>query len=84
MDSSRHFFEKQGLTVDRGRTDDKYVDGKVFLNNISVEGSVLSPKLGSHEAGALQFAIEFMNTTCHYLNLDNWWYYPTVQDIEGF
>ena len=78
------FFEKQGFTVDRGNTDDKYVDGKVFLNNISVEGGVLSPKLGSHETGALQFAIEFMNTTCHYLGLREWWYYPTVQDIEDF
>ena len=79
-----NFFEKQGFKVDRTTTDDRFVDGKVFLCNFSVPDGVLSPTLGAHEAGALQFAIEFMNTTCHYLNLKNWWYIPTIQDLEGF
>ena len=78
------FFEKQGFKVDRTTTDDRFVDGKVFLNNFSLGDGVLSPTLGAHEAGALQFAIEFFNTTCHYLKLDKWWYYPTAKDIEGF
>ena len=78
------YFEKQGFTVDRGSTDDRYVDGKVFLCKISIGDGVLSPKLGAHEAGALQFAIEFMTTACHYLDLKDWWYYPKAKDLEGF
>ena len=78
------YLEKQGFIVDRGTTDNRYVDGKVFLANFAVGEYVLSPKLGAHEAGALQFAIEFMNTTCHYLDRKGWWYYPTVSDLEGF
>ena len=45
---------------------------------------VLSQNLGAHEAGALQFAIEFMTTACHYLDLKDWWYYPKAKDLEGF
>ena len=78
------YFEKQGFTVDRGNTNDRYVDGKVFLNNIKIADGALSPKLGAHEAGALQFAIEFMTTACHYLGLKGWWYYPSAKDLEGF
>ena len=78
------YFEKQGFKVDRGSTDDRYVDGKIFLNNIKIGDGTLSPKLGAHEAGALQFAIEFMTTACHYLGLKDWWYYPTAKDLEGF
>ena len=78
------YFEKQGFTVDRGNTNDRYVDGKVFLNNIKIADGALSPKLGAHEAGALQFAIEFMTTACHYLGLKDWWYYPSAKDLEGF
>lgn len=45
----------------------------------------LSPTLGAHEIGALQFAIEFMNTTCHYLNpSDGWWWHSSAKDIEEF
>ena len=75
------YFEQQGLKVDRGITDDRYVDGKVFLCNTT--GGV-STKVGEHENGAFFFAIEFMNTTCHYLGLKGWWYYPSAKDIEGF
>ena len=78
------YFETQGFTVDRFSTSDRYVDGKVFLCKISIADGVLSPKLGAHETGALQFAIEFMTTACHYLGLKNWWYYPSAKDLEGF
>ncbi len=78
------YLEMKGFKVDRGSTKDRYVDGKVFLNYFSIGDGVLSPKLGAHEAGALQFAIEFMNTACHYLGLKNWWYYPSAQDLENF
>ena len=79
------FFEKQGFKVDRTTTDDRYVDGKVFLCNFSVPDGVISPKLGAHEAGALQFAIEFMNTACHYLEpFDGWWWKPSAKEIEDF
>lgn len=78
------YLETQGFTVDRRSTSDRYVDGKVFLNNISIGDGILSPKLGAHEAGVLQFTIEFMNTSCHYLGLKNWWCYPTVKDLENF
>ena len=77
------YFEDKGFKVDRKTTDNRYVDGKVFLCNFSIsDGSLFS--LGAHEAGALQFAIEFMTTTCHYLGLKEWWYYPSAKDIEGF
>lgn len=78
------FFEAQGFKVDRKSPDDKYVDGEVYLCSISVDGGALSPKLGAHEIGALQFAIEFMNAATHYLNLKEWWWYPTAKDLEGF
>ena len=78
------FFEAQGFKVDRKSPDDKYVDGEVYLCSMSVGDGALSPKLGAHETGALQFAIEFMNAAKHYLNLKEWWYYPTAQDLEGF
>lgn len=78
------YLEKQGFTVDRGSTNDRYVDGKAFLSNLSLPDGALSPKLGAHEAGALQFAIEFMNTACHYLELKSWWYTPSIKDLEGF
>lgn len=78
------YFEEQGFTVDRFSTNDRYVDGKVFLCKISIGDGALSPKLGAHEAGALQFAIEFMTTACHYLGLKDWWYYPSAKDLEGF
>jgi NDP-sugar pyrophosphorylase family protein len=36
------YFEKQGFTVDRGSTNDRYVDGKIFLNNIKIgDGAVI-------------------------------------------
>ena len=73
------YFEQQGFKVDRGMTDDIYVDGKVFLCNTT---GVISTKVGEHENGAFFFAIEFMNTTCHYLGLKGWWYYPSAKDIE--
>ena len=78
------FFEQKGFTVDRSSTNDRYVDGKVFLCNISINDGVISPKLGAHEEGALQFAIEFMTTACKYLGLNSWWYYPSAKDLENF
>ena len=78
------FFESQGFKVDREETDDRFVDGKVSLCNFSLEDGVLSPTLGAHEAGAIMFAQEFLNVTCHYLGLDDWWYFPSAEDLEGF
>ena len=78
------FFESQGFKVDREETDDRFVDGKVFLCNFELEDGALSPTLGAHEAGAIQFAQEFLNVTCHYLGLEDWWYFPSPEDIEGF
>lgn len=78
------FFEQKGFTVDRSSTNNRYVDGKVFLCNISINDGVISPKLGAHEEGALQFAIEFMTTACKYLGLNSWWYYPSAKDLENF
>jgi hypothetical protein len=78
------FFEEQGFTVDREETEDRFVDGKVFLCNFELEDGALSPTLGAHEAGAIQFAQEFMNVACYYLGLENWWYFPSPEDLEGF
>lgn len=79
------YFEDKGFKVDRGTTDNRYVDGKVFLCNVTIPDGAFSPKLGAHEEGAFQFAIEFMNTSCHYLGREgNWWYTPSIKDIEDF
>ena len=78
------FFEAQGFKVDREETDDRFVDGKVFLCNFVLEDGALSPTLGAHEAGAIQFAQEFLNVACHYLGLKDWWYFPSPEDLEGF
>jgi hypothetical protein len=76
------FLEKQGFTVDRDNTDNRYVDGKVFFYSINVPP--IPPKLGAHEVGALAFATEFMTAACHYLNLDEWWWKPSIDDLDGF
>ena len=82
------YFEKQGFTVYRkspSPSEEKYKEGRVYLCSVSIGDGVISPKLGAHEEGALQFAIEFMNTSCHYLGREgNWWYYPSAKDIENF
>ena len=77
------YLESQGFKVDRGTHGNLYEDGKVFLNNFSLGDGVLLPSLGAHEAGALQFAIEFMTVACHYLGLKTWWYFPSAKDLEG-
>lgn len=76
------FLEKQGFTVDRDNTDNRYVDGKVFFYSVNVPP--ISPKLGAHEAGALFFATEFMTAACHYLGLEKWWWTPSIDDLDGF
>ena len=78
------YFEQKGFKVEREGVNDRYVDGKVFLNAITVGDGVISPSLGAHEAGAMQFAIEFMTVACHYLGRKSWWWYPTAADLEGF
>lgn len=77
------FLEKQGFKVDRGLTDDRYVDGKVFLYHFALPDGILLPSLGAHEAGALPFTIEFLTIACHYLGLKTWWFIPTAEDIEA-
>lgn len=79
-----NYLEQKGFKIDRGIANDRYVDGKVFLNSISIGDGILSPKLGAHEIGALQFTIEFMIIACHYLELKEWWYRPNLKDLESF
>ena len=80
------YLEQKGFRVFReGILDeDRYVDGTVFLNAITIEDGELSPTLGAHEAGAMQFAIEFLIVACHYLGLQEWWWHPNPEDLEGF
>ena len=78
------YLEKLGFKVDRGTENGLYEDGKVYLNYFSLPDGILSPTLGAHEAGALQFAIMFLNTASHYLDLKSWWFTPTAEDLEGF
>ena len=77
------FLEKQGFKVDRGTTDDRYVDGKVFLYHFALPDGFLLSSLGAHEAGALPFTIEFLTIACHYLGLKTWWFIPTAEDIDA-
>ena len=80
------YLEQKGFRVFReGILDeDRYVDGTVFLNAITIEDGELSPTLGAHEAGAMQFAIEFLIVASHYLGLQEWWWHPNPEDLEGF
>jgi hypothetical protein len=80
------YLEQKGFKVFREgiKDEDRYVDGTVFLNAITIEDGELSPTLGAHEAGSMQFAIEFLIVASHYLGLQNWWWYPNPEDLEGF
>ncbi len=78
------FLEKQGFTVDRDNTDNRYVDGKVFFYSIDLDEGALLTNLGAHEEGALAFAMEFMTAACHYLGLEKWWWTPSIDDLDGF
>lgn len=77
------YLEQKGFNVYREiiENKDRYVDGTVFLNKITIEDGELSPTLGAHEACALQFAIEFLTVASHYLGLEKWWYNPNLEDF---
>ena len=64
------FFKQNGLTVDMSHTDNRYVDGKVFVFDVTMPA--LSTKLGTHESGAIPFVTELITVICHYLNISPW------------
>ena len=74
------FFKQAGFTVDEGRTDDRYVDGKVFVYSVNVPA--LSEKIGTHEAGAIAFVAELVIVVCHYLDIKPW-FSLTAEELEG-
>ena len=74
------FFKQAGFTVDEGRTDDRYVDGKVFVYSVNVPA--LSEKTGTHEAGAIAFVAELVIVVCHYLDIKPW-FSLTAEELEG-
>ena len=74
------FFRQNGFTIDMSHTNDRYVDGKVFVYDITVPG--LSEKLGSHETGALPFITELITVICHYLNISPW-FTIDPKELEG-
>jgi len=52
-----NFFKEQGFKVDMEYTYNRYEDGKVFVFPITLPA--LSPKMGTHETGALPFIRPF-------------------------
>ena len=74
------FFKQAGFTVDEGRTEDRYVDGKVFVYSVNVPA--LSEKTGTHEAGAIAFVAELVIVVCHYLDIKPW-FSLTAEELEG-
>ena len=74
------FFKQAGFTVDEGRTDNRYVDGKVFVYSVNVPA--LSEKTGTHEAGAIAFVAELVIVVCHYLDIKPW-FSLTAEELEG-
>lgn len=74
------FFKQAGFTVDEGRTEDRYVDGKVFVYSVNVPA--LSEKTGAHEAGAIAFVAELVIVVCHYLDIKPW-FSLTAEELEG-
>lgn len=74
------FFKQAGFTVDEGRTEDRYVDGKVFVYSVNVPA--LSEKTGTHEAGAIAFVAELVIVVCHYLDIKPW-FNLTAEELEG-
>ena len=74
------FFKQAGFTVDEGRTEDRYVNGKVFVYSVNVPA--LSEKTGTHEAGAIAFVAELVIVVCHYLDIKPW-FSLTAEELEG-
>ena len=74
------FFKQAGFTVDEDRTDNRYVDGKVFVYSVNVPA--LSEKTGTHEAGAIAFVAELVIVVCHYLDIKPW-FSLTAEELEG-
>lgn len=74
------FFKQAGFTVDEDRTEDRYVDGKVFVYSVNVPA--LSEKTGTHEAGAIAFVAELVIVVCHYLDIKPW-FSLTAEELEG-
>ncbi len=74
------FFKQADFTVDEGRTEDRYVDGKVFVYSVNVPA--LSEKAGTHEAGAIAFVAELVIVVCHYLDIKPW-FSLTAEELEG-
>jgi len=74
------FFKQAGFTVDEGRTENRYVDGKVFVYSVNVPA--LSAKMGTHETAALAFVAELVIVVCHYLDIKPW-FSLTAEELEG-
>ena len=74
------FFRQNGFTVDVDNTRDRYQDGKVFVQYISLPA--LSEKMGAHEVGALSFVAELTTVICHYLQISPW-FTITAEELAG-
>jgi len=74
------FFKQAGFTVEKVRTDNRYMDGKVFVFPVTMRA--LSEKMGTHETGALAFAAELVIVICHYLDIRPW-FTLTAKDLES-
>ena len=75
-----NFFKEQGFKVDMEYTYNRYEDGKVFVFPITLPA--LSPKMGTHETGALPFITELITVLCHYLDIKPW-FTITAEELDG-
>ncbi len=74
------FFKANGFTIDEGTTDNRYVDGKVFVYSINIPA--LSKTVGAHEVAALAFVTELITVITHYLEIAPW-FTLTAEELQG-
>ena len=74
------YLESKGFTVYRNGSGDRYVDGTVYLYHLAIDDGALFD-LGAHEAGAILFAVEFLDIASKYLGLSSWW--VTLDDLKN-
>lgn len=76
------FFKGHGFTVTDSDSDLKFTDGCVFVTHGNWDFSFISPKLGTHESGAVPFIIEIITVVCHYLDIPTWFTF-NPSDLQG-
>lgn len=75
-----NFFKEHGFAIDEHGSDNRYVDGRIYVYSVSFPA--LSPKFGTHEMAALAFVAELTTIITHYLDIDMW-FTITAEELQG-